>query len=94
VSAGLVRAQAEDGISRRERRDPLADRLDLPGEIASQDPVPRPGEAREEPDQERVGGAHPAVRPVDRVGVDLDQQLAGARLRLRHLLSRTTSGGP
>jgi hypothetical protein len=79
VSAVPVAAQAEHGVTLRERGHIRADRFDLSGELASQNRLLGSGQPGEEPDDDGIGSAGSAVRSVHRRGVDLDQQLIGFR---------------
>ncbi len=72
---------AEDVVADLELGDGGADGLDLAGELDAEDPVLRPAKAGEEAGEERLRAAPAAVRPVDRGGVDLDEDLVVFRDR-------------
>ncbi len=75
-------AVAEDAVTDRELLHRGADCLDLARKFAAKDPLPRPAEARDHAAENRhrqaaasVGFAGVDVQPVDRGGVDLDEDL-------------------
>jgi len=80
---------AEDVVTDRELADSGANSNDLPGELAAQDPLPRPADAKYQAAEEGdgrpatlVGFAGRSVQPVHRRRVDFDQDflLLGYRL--------------
>jgi hypothetical protein len=81
VCAELVRTDAEDAVADRELGDRWANCFDLSGQLAAEDPPVRSEEAGDEAADEILGAAKPAVRPVDRRGVDLHEDLVVLRHR-------------
>ena len=94
LRAEHVRVHAEHSVTDRELRHGVTDRLDDPGELSPENPLLRSDEAAEEPDDERLRGAEPAVGAIDCARVHLDQQLVGSRARLRHQLDVQHVGRP
>jgi hypothetical protein len=72
---------AEHPVAGPERRHLAADRDDLVGELAPEDRDPRPGEPREEPNDEGLGRTEPAVSAIDRGRMDPHEQLVVLRNR-------------
>jgi hypothetical protein len=62
----------EDVVTDLELGDGCADRVDLSGQLHTEDVPLRSTEAGEEAGDEQIGAAKPAVRSVDRRGVDPD----------------------
>ena len=75
LGVGAAAVAAEDGVADLELGDRLADSLDHAGELHAQDLVPRPAEAGEELRDPWLPAAQASVGPVDRRGVDLDEDL-------------------
>jgi hypothetical protein len=75
VCAERPRVEAEDLVSDREPGDRCAGCFDRARQFAAEDPPLGPPHSREEPPQERVGRTAVAICPVDRRGVDPDQDL-------------------
>jgi hypothetical protein len=71
----------EDLVADGELGDGRSDGLDLAGELHPDDPLPRPEEAREAADEERLRGAQAAVGPGDGRGVHPDDELVVLRDR-------------
>src|SRR5437762_12097455 len=89
---------AEDVFTDREFADSGADCDDLPGELAAEDPLSRPADAKDQPAEEGdrraaawVGIAGRRVQPVHRRGVDFAHYLPLATSRLIGLLETSTT---
>ena len=84
---------AEDLVTGLELGDGRADGLDLAGHLMPR--ILRLGRRRPvEADEERLGGAHAAVGPVDRRGADADQDLVFRGDRALDVLEQQNVGGP
>ena len=94
VGSEALRMDSEHLVPGRELRDRRPDRLDLTGELGAEDRLRGVAQAAEGPDDIRLTGAEPAVGPVDRGGVDLDEDLVVRRHRLRHISELQHLGGP
>ncbi len=81
-----VPPHAEDVVADRELRHRAADCDDDACELHAGCPVPRPQHAGEEAREERLGGAEPAIRAIDRRGADLDEDFVVFRDRSLDLL--------
>src|SRR4029450_6958165 len=75
VGAEPLPGEAEDPVADREGRDLTADRLHRARELTALDLRPRSSQPGEEPREERPGPPEPAVGPVHRGRVHLDQHL-------------------
>ena len=64
---------AEDLVTDLELADGCADCFDLAGQLHAEDPLLGAAETGEEAADEVFGAAQARVRPVDRRGVDLDE---------------------
>ncbi len=64
---------AEDAVTDRELADGCANSFDLSGQLAAEDPPPRPTPAGEVAGDERLRAAPAAIRSVDSRGVDPDE---------------------
>ena len=66
---------AEDVVTDGELADGCADCFDLSRQLGAEDPLLRSAEAKEEANEEWLSCTNAAVRPGDRRGVDLDEDL-------------------
>ena len=73
VCAEVAGIDPEDVVADLELADGCADRFDLTGKLAAERFPLRSEEAGEEAADEGVAAAHPGIRPVDRRGMDLDE---------------------
>ena len=76
---------SEDRVADREPGDPVTDRGDHTGELATEYAVAGTDEAGEEPHQEGPGGPVGAVRAVDGGGVHRDEHVVAPHGRWVHL---------
>ena len=84
---------AEDLVTGLELGDGRADGLDLAGHLHAGSSAWGDG-GPSEADEERLGGAHAAVGPVDRRGADADQDLVFRGDRALDVLEPQNVGGP
>ena len=79
LRVGVEAGGAEDPVADRELGHCCADGLDLPGQLAAEDPLLRAAQPGEVAGEERLALAPAAVRPVDRGGADPDEDLVVLR---------------